>query len=96
MHINFGDLGEIQIEDVCHRVDVEASRRDVCGHQHRDLPGLERLERALALPLTFVPMNCRGHQALTRKALHHLVCAVFRSGKRKSPGAGSVSQKGGE
>ena len=90
VHIDLGDLREINVEDMCDAVDVKASRRDVRRHQHRDPTLLELGEYSLTLALALVAMDRRGKDTGMLEMPHHLVGAVLRSGEGEGTIAGQV------
>ena len=79
MHVDLGDLGKVQVEDMGDAVDVQASCRDVRRYQNGDLTRLELVEDSLALALTLVAMDRRGTETSTLETLHYLVGAVLGS-----------------
>ena len=91
VHVDLGNVGEVDVEDMRDAVDVQASRRDIRRHQHRDPPRLELVEYSLTLGLALVAMDCRGKETGTLEIPHHLVGAVLRSREGESTISGQVS-----
>ncbi len=60
MHVVLGNVGQIVVHHMRQFVDVDAACGDVGGDQHVDLQLLEIFERALALALALVAMQCRS------------------------------------
>src|SRR5258706_5217704 len=56
--------GDVEIEDVTHRRNVETAGRDVAGHQNRDFTGAERVKRARAHRLIQIAMQGSRREAV--------------------------------
>ena len=66
VHVVLGDVRQVEVDDVRQRLDVEAARGDVGGHQHAQLVVLEARERARARVLALVAVDRLGLDAVAR------------------------------
>ena len=57
MHAGFADVGDLEVDDVAHALDVDASGSDVGGHKDLDFAAAKRVHRAVALQLALVSMD---------------------------------------
>ncbi len=74
-----GMMRHVEIEDVAHRRNVEATRGDIARHQDRDLAGAEAVERQRAGALVHVAVERRDVEAVARQRLlqqRHVALAV--------------------
>ena len=77
VHIIFGVLGQLVIDDVGDAFDVQSPGNDIRGHQNRHPALHEGLQRALALPLGLVGMDGSGLDAALLQHPHHPVGRVL-------------------
>ena len=75
------DHGQLIVDDVRQRVDVEAPRRDLGRDQNRNLVLLEVGQCAHALRLALVAMDRDGGDAIQRQLLNQAIRAVLRAGE---------------
>src|SRR5436309_4716251 len=64
MHVILRMLGKIIVHDVRYAVHIDAACRDISGHQNADRAALEIFERAQALVLRTVGVQCGRANAL--------------------------------
>jgi hypothetical protein len=57
VHVIFGLLGQIKVDDVADALHIDAARGDVGGNQHLDTTTTQGVERAVALTLIHVAMQ---------------------------------------
>ena len=81
MHVILGVHGEVVVHHVRYAIHVDAARRDVGGHEHTDMSGLEILQRAQALVLGTVGVQRGGANAALFELSGHPVGAVLRPRK---------------
>ena len=77
VNIGFGHMRQVVIDDMADAVDIDPARRDVGRNQRCDLARLEPGERALALNLRLVAVDCRCGDAGGVETPHHLVGAML-------------------
>jgi len=77
VHVCFGLVGKVEVEDVAHVIYVNASRRDVGGDEDRDLSALEARESPRSRVLALVSVNCGGGDPFSIKLLHESVGPVL-------------------
>ena len=81
MDIGFGDLRQLEIDDMGHAVDVDAARGDVGRDQGARLAAAEGGKRALALALALVAMDGGGVDAGLVERLGDAVGAALGAGE---------------
>jgi hypothetical protein len=57
MHVIFGHVRQLEIDDVRHPVDIDAAGGDISGDKHAGLAVAKAGERSFALRLGFVAVN---------------------------------------
>ncbi len=60
VHVVLGHVGQLEVHHVRQHVDVDAARRDVGGHQHLQVAGLEVGQRLGARALALVAVDRHG------------------------------------
>ncbi len=93
VHISFRHIRQIKIEHVRDVVDVDAARRDIRGDKQTGLAGLEILQRARALALALVAMDCFGGDMRFLKLSDQLVGAVLGPREHHRPRDFRIFQK---
>ena len=78
VHVRFADVGDLEVDDVAHPLDVDASGGDVGGHKDLDFAAAKRVHRTVALRLAFVSVDGFAADAVLLQVAHHLVRPVFR------------------
>ena len=78
VHIRLADVGDFEVDNVTHPLDVDASGGDVGGHKHLDLSASERIHGAVALRLALVPMDGFSTDAVFLQVADDFICAVLR------------------
>jgi hypothetical protein len=81
MHVVFGHVRQIEIDDVRHPVDIDAAGGNVGGDKHAGLSVAKTGERAFALRLGFVAVNAGRLDAGAGQVKHDAVGAMLGSGK---------------
>ena len=74
-----GDLGQVEVHHMAQRLDVDAARRDVRGHEHPVLTGLEAVERLGALRLGAIAVDPLGRDSVPLEQLGQTVRPVLRA-----------------
>ena len=96
MHIGLRHIRQIEINDMCHAIHIDAARGDIGRDQHADAPVLERLQRPFPLRLALIAMDHAGRQACSLKMLRHPVRPVLRAGKNERAAHAVVLQQLGQ
>ena len=78
VHVCLGLHGEIEVEDVRDGIDVESACSNIRCNEHSCLAFTECFERARALILRLITVNCIGFDLRASKFFHHAICAVLR------------------
>ena len=81
MHVVFGGARNVVVDDVRDVVDVDPPRRDVGGHQDVHPAALEIGERAFALALAAVAVECRHRVAAGLESPREALGAVLGAGE---------------
>ena len=77
MHIHFGIVGDVEIDDVADVVDIYAARRDIRRDQDLYVITLEKRERAFAAILVLVAVNGFRFETPFRQAFREFFDAVL-------------------
>ena len=70
-------MGQLVVEHMGNRIDVDAARSDICRHEHPGVSVLEVLERPLTGVLRLVAVNGFGADARILQLTGYLVGTVF-------------------
>lgn len=81
VHIRLRHVGEIIIDDMGHRVDIDAARRNVGRHEKAHIAVLKRLQRARSLALALIAVDRHGVDAGLIKPGDNAVSLVFHAHK---------------
>src|SRR5665809_35182 len=85
VHIAFGHVGQLIIDDMGHVIHIDAARGDVGGDEDARAPLAEVVQRALTGTLRFVAVQSLGHHAATREMPHDLVSAMLGPRENEHP-----------
>ena len=81
VHIGFRHIGQVVLDHVADRVDVDATRGDIGGHQNPDLASFEVGQGAFPLALALVAVDGGCVDAGLLQALGHAVCTALGAGE---------------
>jgi hypothetical protein len=84
MHVVFGHVGQLEVDDLRQLVDIQTACRDICRNQNGDFALFEVIQSSGACGLALVAMNGRGGQAVFDKLFSETVRAVLGAGKDKN------------
>src|SRR5690606_38806495 len=86
-------VGQVEVNDVRHVINVDASRGDIRRDEHARLAGLEIRQRPFARRLRLVAVNGFSVNAGTFKLLNKLIRAVFGTGEHQHAPYGRIIQQ---
>ncbi len=91
--VGLGLHGQVEVEDVCNGVDIQASCGDVGGDEDAEAACGEGVECAGALVLGLVAMDCDGGDAVADEFFGNAVGAVLGFGEDDAALGGGVGQQ---
>ena len=77
MHITFGNIRQVNIDHMRDIINIDASTRDISGHQDRDFAFAELPQGALALALAFIAVKRDSENSIIIEEGLHPIRAKF-------------------
>ena len=86
MYIGFRDIRQLEIDNMCQFIDVDASGGNIGGYQYPCLTAFEIQERPLSCILGFVAVNGFGAYTRAGESLSYLIRTMLGTGKHQRGG----------
>ena len=92
MHITLRHIRQVKVDDVGHRINIQAARGDVRCHQYRGPPGLELGQGLHPRGLRFVAVNRFCRNARVVQLFRQVIGAMLGAGEDKYPFGSGILQ----